>query len=140
MKLYNCVNFLLSRAQQTVVQIYKDELEEFDLTPAQYTVLRCLWELGSLSPGQIAEATYIDRPAVTGILDGLEVKGLITRIPDFYDRRSINICLTEQAVLLKQSILQKGEAAHNEALKGLTDRQKQEFLNMLHIISDVPDL
>lgn len=140
MKLYNCIYFLLSRAQQTAVQEYKAQLEAYDLTPSQFTVLKCLWELGSLSPGQLAEATYIERPAITGILDRLESRGMVRRVPDYYDRRSINICLTEEAAELKDRIIAAAETANNNVLAGFDEKERATVLNALHEISCIPDI
>ena len=140
MNLYSNVCFLLSRAQQTVSQIYRGKLAEFDLTPSQYIILQCLWEYGSLSPGQLAEATYIERPAITGILDRLESKGMIRRIPDYYDRRSSNICLTIEAAKMKDDIMAVAQEAHNCIMSEIDEKQSREFLDMLHMIANIPDI
>lgn len=140
MKLYNSVDFLLSRAQQTVSQIFKEKLEAYDITSSQYIILQCLWDLGSLTPGELAEAAYIERPAITGILDRLESKGLIRRIPDYYDRRSVNICLTEKAFEQKNDIIAAAETASECVMKEFSEKQQQDLLEMLHIIANIPDL
>ncbi|MEL7568671.1 MAG: MarR family transcriptional regulator [Dehalobacterium sp.] len=137
MRLYDCINFLINRAQQSVNQVFKDMLSEYDLTPAQYAVLNSLWEQGDMSPGELADAIYIERPAITGILDRLEAKDLIRRVPDSFDRRSINICLTAKAASLKDKILKIVEEAHEYVFKDFSEEQKSELLNMLRMLSTV---
>src|SRR5262245_45991797 len=69
---------------------------EFDLTPAQGHALR------SLDPGRpvpmstLAEALVCDASNVTGIVDKLELRGLIARQGADHDRRVKQLAVTER--------------------------------------------
>jgi MarR family transcriptional regulator, 2-MHQ and catechol-resistance regulon repressor len=54
-------------------------------------------EIG-LNCSEIADATLITKGGITGILDRLEARGLVQRIPSRDDRRSTRIQLTEKGV------------------------------------------
>jgi MarR family 2-MHQ and catechol resistance regulon transcriptional repressor len=51
-----------------------------------------------LNCSEIAETTLITKGGITGILDRLEARGFVQRLPSREDRRSIRIQLTEKGV------------------------------------------
>ena len=55
MELEQCVNFALTRAQNTVNQYFKTRLAPHGVTPGQYGILKCLWDENGLTVKQIAE-------------------------------------------------------------------------------------
>lgn len=60
---------------------------------------RCLDILdrrGRLSAGQLAEASGLTTGAVTAVLDRLEAKGYVSRVPDPGDRRRVLVEITEK--------------------------------------------
>lgn len=56
----------------------------------------------SLSPGVIGSRLLVTGGAVTQILDALEQRGLVRRVPNPYDRRSILIEITEAGRRLRR--------------------------------------
>ena len=70
--------------------------QAYDLTLAQMDVLSALAraEGASLSCSEIAERTLITKGGITGILDRLEARGLVKRIPSRDDRRSVLVRLS----------------------------------------------
>ena len=77
---------------------------EFGVTSSQYNVLRILRGEGKPMPClEIADRMVQVVPAITGLLDRLELQGLIRRERCTVDRRVVYIDLTEKAVdLLSQ--------------------------------------
>jgi DNA-binding MarR family transcriptional regulator len=63
-------------------------------TPSQSSVLRNLLERGSLSMVELSQLVLVTPAAVTGIIDRLEKKGLVERLPKGSDRRVTRIALT----------------------------------------------
>ncbi len=51
-----------------------------------------------LNCSEIAETTLITKGGITGVLDRLEARGFVQRLPSREDRRSIRIQLTEKGV------------------------------------------
>jgi len=74
-------------------------LREYGLTPAEWGVMTKL-RLGSdhckSSPGELASDLELSSGAMTSRLDRLEQAGLVRRLPDSADRRSIVVELTEK--------------------------------------------
>ncbi len=61
-----------------------------DLTLAQYRVLGVLGE-GREAASRLADKLGVSRPSVTGVVDGLVVRGLVCRDPDAGDRRRVDV-------------------------------------------------
>ncbi len=65
-----------------------------DLTLSQYRVLGTLGD-GSEAASGLAEKLAVSRPSITGVVDGLVARGLVTRAPVGHDRRRIDLALTD---------------------------------------------
>lgn len=130
MELHQCINFLLSKAQQSVYQHFKTKLAEYDVTPVQYGILACLWQQNGQAPSQIAANLNLDSSTITGILDRMENKGLLKRTPDPGDRRALKVVLTEAGSALQEPIDKIISEANEEVMEGLS-LSERETLNIL---------
>jgi len=134
MELNQCINFLLTKTQQKVFQYFKASLAEFDVTPVQYGVLACLWHEDSQTPKQIAASLSLDGSTITGILDRMEKKGLVKRMPDPNDRRALRVILTKQGLQLCEPIGKVIEESNQYILEILTKEEQEQFFNILERI------
>jgi DNA-binding MarR family transcriptional regulator len=101
----------LARAGLLLEALQKESLGTFDLSFVEYSVLRLLARAGEthqLSPSRLAEQVVRTTGAMTKILDRLERRGLLERVPDPTDRRALLVHLTEEG--LEQS--DKASAAY----------------------------
>ncbi len=69
-------------------------VDDFGLTGPQLVTLEAAVELGPVSASALAKAVHLSRPTLTGILDRLERRGLISRERDQLDRRSWSVTVT----------------------------------------------
>ncbi|HTT75364.1 MAG TPA: MarR family transcriptional regulator [Candidatus Binataceae bacterium] len=96
----------LSRALLRVNFLFVNHPERayhaYDLTLAQVDVLFALAhaESGTLTCSEIAEKTLITKGGITGIVDRLEARGLVKRIPSSDDRRSVLVRLSAKGIEL----------------------------------------
>jgi len=70
-------------------RMYAQMLGRLDLTLPQYNLLYQLLPLGTVSMSEISERLEITKPAVTNLVDRLEEKKFLRRIPHTKDRRVI---------------------------------------------------
>ena len=70
-------------------RMYAQILDRIDLTLSQYTLLYQLMLLGTVSMTEISSRLEITKPAVTNLVDRLEEKKLLKRVPHTEDRRVI---------------------------------------------------
>ena len=72
-------------------RMYVRILGRVDLTFPQYTLLYQLMLLGTVSMTEISDRLEITKPAVTNLVDRLEEKRFLKRVPSLKDRRIIQL-------------------------------------------------
>lgn len=137
MQLYSCINYLLTVAQHEVFQIFSEGLSPFNITPAQYGVLRCLWEGCACTPKEISQVLRLENSTISGVLDRMEKKGLIQRELDSNDRRSIRVVLTPEGASIKDGVLEVIDDLNRKVLDGLSPEQRAMFIDSLRHIGNV---
>jgi DNA-binding MarR family transcriptional regulator len=78
---------------------------EFDLTPAQGHALRSLDPAKPVPMSTLAEALLCDASNVTGIVDKLELRGLIARQGADHDRRVKQLAVTERGRVIRDQLV-----------------------------------
>jgi DNA-binding MarR family transcriptional regulator len=94
---------LIELAEKRLKQIQRETIKAANLTPPQYFVLTLLWEKDDRRFKELAAAANCTPATMTGIVDTLERKGLVTREPNPDDRRSLLVRLTGEGWELKDS-------------------------------------
>ncbi|MDF1504549.1 MarR family transcriptional regulator [Roseisolibacter sp. H3M3-2] len=100
-RIEECLSFVLGKAYQQVQQDAKRRLAPHGVTPAQYAVLRVLWERDGQSAAELGERLVLDSATMTGLVDRLALAGLVTRRPHAVDRRVNLVCLTDAGAALR---------------------------------------
>jgi len=132
MELEQCINFVLTKAQRNIHQLFKAELAPYGVTPGQYAVLRCLWDENAQTARKLADRLALDGSTITGILDRMEQKGLIEKLADPKDRRALQVMLTETGHKLQKPLSQAILNANHKALMSLDEMQAETLKQMLH--------
>ena len=122
MDIHSCINFILSNTQNAVNNYFKRELQEYDITPSQYALLQCLCTQDGLTS------------SITGILSRLEKKGLIDRVYNQEDRRSVSIHLREEGRSLWSQVDRVIDEANAKITNGLDPEHYAQFLSALSMI------
>ena len=131
MELRNCINYLLTVAQHEVFVVFSERLEEFGVTPGQYGILNCLWSQGSATPKEIAQTLRLENSTVSGMLDKLQKRGLVTRVLDPNDRRSIRVEASEAGKAIREDVLRTVDELNQAVLAPFTAQQRQQLLELL---------
>jgi DNA-binding MarR family transcriptional regulator len=97
------------------------------ITPEQWSVLCCLWEEDGLNHAEIARRTCRDKFTITRIINLLEKKGLVHRMPDPRDRRRSNLHLTREGADLKEPLTQTVEEFSQKAFDGLSENDVEHL-------------
>ncbi|MDT8446524.1 MAG: MarR family transcriptional regulator [bacterium] len=85
----------LRRIIHAVDQHSKKLKSQTDLTAPQLVCLGQIAAQGPVSVAHLAKAVFLSASTVVGILDRLELKGLVQRARDLKDRRVVWVSLTE---------------------------------------------
>lgn len=102
LKLDDQICFALYACSREVMKQYRPILEEFDLTYTQYVTLLALWEKDHVTVKELGARLYLDSGTLTPLLKKLETAGLVQRVRDQLDERSVIITLTAAGRELEQ--------------------------------------
>ena len=103
---------------------------EFRLSPAQCHVLHLIDPERPMPMGQLAETLACDASNVTGLVDRLESRGLVSRRPSAEDRRVKVLVLTPTGSRLRALLLDR-MTAPPAALERLSLREQRELVRLL---------
>jgi DNA-binding MarR family transcriptional regulator len=102
------------------------------LTPSQYNVLRILRGEGKPLPClEIAGRMVTMVPAITGLIDRLEAKGLVRRERSADDRRVVFVAINAKALDLLAELDEPLDNLHAQLLGHLKQGELQELIRLL---------
>jgi len=119
-------------------ELYTKELnKKYSVSAAQLNCLLALYEYGPLPPSQIAKHMMVKSSTVTGVVDRLEQKGLITRIRNSPDRRVITIQLTDTG---KRLAYNAPPPIQRKIIKGLEKLSQKEVNRIVLSLTKLTDM
>lgn len=79
----------------------------------------------------LEEEFQVRRSTISKILQTMESKGFIKRIPVDYDARLKKLVLTEKALKHQEVMIQTLDAIENKITKNLTEQEINDFFNII---------
>ena len=120
----------LVRAYQAFSAYSEAFVRQHDLTPAQFDVIATLGNTQCMSMGDIGEKTLITKGTLTGVVDRLIKKGLVTREVPPENRRSVIVKLTAEGDALFEQVF----PAHIADMKQHFDSFNPSELELLKVL------
>ncbi|MFF7244538.1 MarR family winged helix-turn-helix transcriptional regulator [Embleya sp. NPDC008237] len=108
----------------------KDFLAHHDLEPGEFDVLSTLRRSGEpyeLTAGAFLKSSLVTTGAITLRVDRMETKGLVTRVRDTVDRRSVRIRLTPHGLEVVDRVLPEHIANEARLLEALDPADLEHF-------------
>ena len=93
---------LVYKINKRIEKMQRETVQDSNLTPAQYLILRQLWERDGKQFKELAENCSCSRSTITGVVDTMENNELVKRVPNPKDRRSQLVKLTKKGKELKE--------------------------------------
>jgi len=123
-------SFLFSNHPERPIHAYDLSLAQMDVLTILANAVDC-----SVTCSEIAEKTLITKGGITGILDRLEARRLVKRIPSRDDRRSFRVRLSTKGIELVRKLYPE-LARSNQALfeRSLRPEQVREFAKSLDLL------
>ena len=127
------VGFLLERTTRIVKLCFTKAFAqlEVDITPEQWVVLDTLVQEGAMSQVDIAQIIYKNTPTVSRLIDQLERKGFLNRVPSDEDRRATIISITTEGKKLVDQCLPEVKRLRELTWEGLNDKEYQQFTRII---------
>lgn len=130
---------VLDQVLEVAVLINQDmdgSLGEYGLTPARTQLLWELFHRGPSTQRVFADALSVTARNVTGLVDGLEETGYVTREPCPGDRRATLVTLTDHGTDVMTQIQKAHEEFARALFADLSDRQLNELTRGLKRVLD----
>ena len=100
------------------------------LSEGRLGVLFRLYRCGDMPLGELADDLVMTPRNVTGLVDHLERDGLVARVPDAEDRRSVRARLTESGRERITAIWKEGLEHQSEIVEGLS---REDLAQLRHL-------
>lgn len=110
-------------------------LETSGLTGPQLAALKAIAQAGKISAGELAKALRVGQPTVTGILERLERRELLTRARNGEDRRSLDIAVTREGRRLLEAAPPLLQERFRQRLADLREWERTQVLATLQRVA-----
>lgn len=114
-----------------VVCVSNRNVETLGLTPAQFDVLATLGDTPGMTCKQLTEGTLITKGTLTGVLDRLEARGLISRTRGESDSRQVFISLTSEGESMFRATFQPHIDFLSQFAQRMPESHQAELIRLL---------
>ena len=114
-------------------------LRPLGVSPAGGLVLGILRDRGNLPPSELGDRLIVSRATVTGVVDSLERRGFVRRLPHPADRRSLLIEITPAGLKVLQELRTLVHRNEQQWMAGLSDDELRAYIALLHRIQQSVD-
>lgn len=121
---------VLMRSSQHVGENIKLRIAKFGLNSSEFGVLELLYHKGEQTIQNIGKKILLASSSLTYVIDKLEKKGLVQRIPCESDRRVIFTAITEEGRKLMDEIFPTNEQDIAELFSVLEPEELAQFIEM----------
>ncbi|HUH93731.1 MAG TPA: MarR family transcriptional regulator [Casimicrobiaceae bacterium] len=121
---------LLSRVKMKLFDALEAELEPLGITAAQYVILVNLASGVDSASGLCRSVSY-DPGAMTRMIDRLEKKRLVKRVPCAEDRRIVRLALTDEGRAVYPQLVEKAAGVLNDRLRGFEPEEVKQLERLL---------
>ncbi len=132
MNVNECIFFQLASSSRTGITFWNRKVEQYNLTGVQAMVVNFLGEENGVTFQQLAERLHLSNATLTGIVDRLEKTGLVERLPNPGDRRSILVSLTEEGAGLTADLKMCMIKSNREFLSSLSSEEEAMLRGLLN--------
>jgi MarR family transcriptional regulator, multiple antibiotic resistance protein MarR len=111
---------LINRVRVELIDALDRELSRFDISAAQLIVLASVANREAGSASGLCKSISYDPGAMTRMIDRLQQKGLVRRVPNPEDRRAMNLELTAAGRALYPELVAAKETVQAQFLRGFS--------------------
>ncbi|RZT13399.1 DNA-binding MarR family transcriptional regulator [Kribbella sp. VKM Ac-2569] len=127
---------LLQRATHVTLQVLGTELADLGLTASERNVLANLADGRPRTVSEIGVAAGVRPTTLTGVLDRLADKGLLTRTARSGDRRAVEISLTAAGARSADRVAKAFKAVEVRALDGVPASAVKQARRVLKALAE----
>ncbi len=119
------IAYLVGRTSRSIIKRLTNKFSTagFDVSYEQWSILVHLYRKDGQTQQELANIAVKDKAAITRLLNVLEKKNIVLRIPDRNDKRSKLVYLTNKAKEFKNELIAVVEDLLKEAEVGLSSEE-----------------
>ncbi len=119
------IAYLVGRTSRAIMKRLTNKFSDsgFDVSYEQWSILVHLYRKDGQTQQELANIAVKDKAAITRLLNVLEKKNIVLRIPDRNDKRSKLVYLTNKAKEFKPHLLAIVEELLQEAEQGIGEAE-----------------
>ncbi|UOQ91786.1 MarR family transcriptional regulator [Halobacillus shinanisalinarum] len=122
---------VLSKAQRAIADLVKDDIQSHGLNTTEFGVLELLYHEGDQPLQKIGEKILLASGSITYVVDKLEKKEYLRRVPSPNDRRITFAAITNKGENLLHGIFPEHWKQIESITGGLSDEEKLQAIDLL---------
>jgi MarR family transcriptional regulator for hemolysin len=130
------MGYLIHDVARLLRRRFEEESRIHGVTLPQWRALAQIAKSGGISQVALAGLIDSDPMTVSGVLDRLEKRGLIERVPDPGDNRAKLARITPEGTELVTTAREVGRKLFEGALQGVSEKDRQTVIDALGCIRD----
>jgi MarR family transcriptional regulator, lower aerobic nicotinate degradation pathway regulator len=134
---YTAPGYLFRRMQQIAVAIFVEECKAYDLTPVQYAALVAIRTHPGIDATRLSAVIAFDRSTLGSVIERLEAKRHIERMPAAGDRRVKLLHLTKTGAALLRDVMPSVERAQARMLQPLNPADRTTLMALMAQLVDL---
>src|SRR5438876_4776968 len=127
---------LVNRVRVELIDALDRELSQFDISAAQLIVLSSVANREADCASALCKSISYDPGAMTRMIDRLQQKGLVRRVPNADDRRAANLELTAAGRALYPQLIAAKETVQAQFLRGFSAHDVRVLETLLNRMLD----
>ena len=132
----NFIGFHLRLAQDASFRAFARHSGVKDLRPGRFAAMMVIHNNPGITQSALSRTIARDKSSVTPLIQELERRGLVKRVPSATDRRSVALTLTRSGETMLRKLLVHA-AEHDRKLDAIVGTRKPEFIRLLKRIADL---
>ena len=127
------LGMLISQVDRLCTKRFVQNSHKFglDISQDQWMVLGPIWKNAGISQKDISEYCGKDKTSVTKIIDTLEKKNILVRVPDQLDNRVKRVVLSNKGKELFLNVMPVIEQTRDELRSGISDKEIDSLKTVL---------
>ncbi len=112
------------------------KVQPYNLTRMKWLTLAILERDNGISQSELAGKLDVDNSSIARLMTRMEQRDLVYRVCDEKDRRVLRVFIKDEARPLLQELKKVSDEIRNQALTGLSVKERDDLLNLLLVVKN----
>lgn len=131
------ISGLVKEISATLLETFKKISEDYHITCIQYEILSLVYEVKSISIGDIANKMFMDKGNISSMCKKLEKNELLIRTRNQKDERIVEVCLTKKGNNMIKMMNDKLDIIFKKVME---EEEKEELDNITKALNKINEM